>query len=272
MTSSRAALIAALLFLPASSLQEDPKAEKEKARQELKKKEEEAKAALKAYREERAEAKETDDHVRAVDKLGEADPHALIRTELLSVLNGPGLDPIRTAAAEALHKYKKDPAACDALIRHAKSREGADLRKRCLKSFGTIATFGRSTDLQVLFNEDDSTIARQAVDAVDAIGSVRMLRPLVDLLGELEQIREGRDPAPPPGSRDPRGGDSGDDHRIRRKKELLDPTKKAISTLWSKHGLGKAPKDATEATAVLAANRPKLKKIQEDEDAQDRGR
>jgi hypothetical protein len=234
MTSSRAALIAALLFLPAASLQEDPKAEKEKARQELKKREEEAKAALKAYREERAEAKETDDHVRAVDKLGEADPHALIR--------------------------------------HAKSREGADLRKRCLKSFGTIATFGRSTDLQVLFNEDDSTIARQAVDAVESIGSVRMLRPLVDLLGELEQIREGRDPAPPPGSRDPRGGDSGDDHRIRRKKELLDPTKKAISTLWSKHGLGKAPKDATEATAVLAANRPKLKKIQEDEDAQDRGR
>jgi len=271
MTTSRAALMAAILFLPAASFQADA-AEKEKARQEQKKKEDEAKAALKIYRDERAKAKETDDQVRAVDKLGESEPHPLIRTELLAVLNGTAADPIRTAAAEALHKYKKDPAVCDALIRHAKSREGADLRKRCLRSFGAIAPFGKSTELQTLFNEDDSTVAHQAVDAVDAIGSVRMLKPLVDLLGELERISENRSPEGPPVPGGPGKGESGNDHRIQRKKELLDPTRSAIAKMWTQHGLGKAPKDATEANAVLAANRPKLKKSQEDEDAQDRAR
>lgn len=272
MAHSRTGLIAMILLLTAASLPQDPKTDKEKARQEQKKKEEEAKAALKAYREERAKAKETDDHVRAVESLAQATPHPLIRTELIGILNSSSPDPIRIVAAEALKKYKKDAAACDALIRHAKTRQNEDLRKRCARSFGAIAPFGRSVELQPLFNEESPALAREAVEAVEAIGSVRMLRPLVDLLGELERIREdtGRDPGGPPVPGGAQKGESGNEQRIQRKKELLDPTRTAINTLWTGHALGKALKDATEANAALTASRSQLKKIQEDEDAKDK--
>ena len=277
MTRPLAALIAAILFLPAAGLQEGPNGDKEKEKQELQKREEEAKAALKAYREKRTKSKSEDDVISAIGLLKDAKPHKLIRTELLSLLNNNLPPKIRIEAAESLGEYKKDPIACDGLLQVAKSARGddlVDLRKECLRRFGNIAPFGKSVDLRNFFSEPDTVVAREAIGAVESIKSVRMLASLVALLGELERIREddGKDPGKDPGPEVPGGGQKQGDNNSQRKRktDLLEPTKKAINTIYGKHDPKKQLKDYTEANRAVADARAELRKIQDQEDAEDK--
>ena len=272
MMRTLALLFAALIVLPAASLQ-DPPEDKEAKKVEAAKAEEEAKAALKSFREKRVKAKTEADVIECMEILKEAKPHKLIRTELIQNLTNRGLKmKVRIEAADILRKYKKDPVACDALFRTAKSERGPDLRdlrKASLRSYGAIAPFGKSVDLKDLFPDVDTAVAREAIEAVESIKSVRMLKPLLDLLGELERIREddGGDRGPPVPDGTPGQGDN--NSKRDRKKELLDPTKDAINTLWAKHNSQKKLKDYTEANRAVADARADLKKIQDEEDKQD---
>ena len=265
-----AAPIAALLFLPAAALQ-DPKEDKKQQEQ---KAEDEAKAALKTYRDKRVKARKEEEVVDAILTLKEAKPHKLIRAELISILDGKLPPAIRVEAVGILGDYKKDTVACEALKGHARNERGAefvDLRRKCLRSFGNIAPFGKSADLQIFFTDPDNSVAREAIEAVESIRSVRMLKPLIDLLGELERIREddGKDPGPPvPGQEPPQQGNNNDQKR-KRKQDLLEPTKKAINAIWSKHDGKKQLKDYTQARNAVSEAKAALQKLQADEDKED---
>jgi hypothetical protein len=271
MTKSLAALLALLLFLPGAAPQ-DP--DKEKAKEEQRKKDEDAKAVLKTYHEMRQKGKTPDDAIEAVQKLQDAEPHVTIRNVLLGVLQGdPSID-VRIAAASALGSYKRDTGACDALLRNAKIQKDMGLRKKCIQRFGAIAPFGKSMDLFKTFVNDESTeIVKEMIEAVEEIKSIRMLRPLVDLLGELEQIRE--DKGDSGGGGPPLPGvpqnDSTNNQKLKRKKDLTDPTRKAINTIYKKYDSKAKLNTYTEAIAQLQRNKSFLTKLQEEEDRRDKG-
>ncbi len=276
MSRPLAALIAALLALPAAGLQDNPGGGQEDKKEEQQKKEDEAKAVLKAYREKRQKVKKEEDLIDAIGVLKEAKPHRLIRTELIALLEGTTLPrAVRIEAASALGDYKRDPVACDALVRRVRQERGdeaTDLRRKCLGSFGVIAPFGKSVDVQFVFSDPDHAVAREAVDAVERIRSVRMLKPLCDLLGELERIRDddGRDPGPdvPGGGAPPQQGDN--NTKRKRKEVLLDPTLKAVNSLYAKIDSKKTFKNYTEAVRAVSDHRAKLKEVQEAEDKEDK--
>lgn len=273
------ALLAALILLPAAGPQETPE-DKDKKKQEQQKADDEAKAALKAYQDKRKKVKSQDDLAEAIAVLKEAKPHKLIRTELISLLDSKLPAPVRVEAAAALGEYKKDTTACEALQRHArdergKEKEVVDLRKKCIRTFGDIALFGKSKDLQILFSDLDTAIAREAIDAVESIKSVRMLQPLLALLAELERIREDeggeKGPPEPPGGGGGSGGpNQGDkDSKKKRKDDLQNPTLKAINTIWGKVDSKKTFKNYTEANKGVGEKKAEIKKILEEEDAKD---
>ena len=270
MSKLQAALIAALLFLPAAAFPQDPKKDDKKL--EGQQAEDDAKAALKTYREKRNKAKKEEEIVDAIASLKEAKPHKLIRAELISILDGKLSPAVRVEAVIVLGEYKKDTVACDALKGHARSERGADvvaLRRKCLTSFGNIAPFGKAGDLQILFSDPDNSVAREAIEAVESIKSVRMLKSLIDLLGELERIREddGKDPGPPVPGAPPKQDDN--NSKRKRKQDLLEPTKKAVNTLWGKIDSKKRLKDYTEANRAFGDHQGDLRKIQAEEDKED---
>ena len=277
MTRTLAALIAALLVLPAAMPQDDPKDDKEKAKAEAKKRDEAAQATLKEYREAKAKARSADDTIEAVQKLGEAEPHPLLRNEILNVLQTDRSIDVRLAAAGSLGKYKRDVAACEALLRNARAQKDQLLKLKCMQKFGAIAPFYKSLDLKSFFDDEDIAMTKEAISAIEAINSVRMLRPLVDLLSELEQIREDKDGSqgggqgvpPPPGV--PAGSSNSTEQKQKRKKELTAPTRMAINTLWKKYDSKTKLNDSTQANAALARNRSFIQKIQDQEDREDKG-
>jgi len=270
MTKSLAALLALLLFLPGAAPQ-DP--DKEKAKEEQRKKDEDAKAVLKTYHEMRQKGKTPDDAIEAVQKLQDAEPHVTIRNVLLGVLQGdPSID-VRIAAASALGSYKRDAGACDALLRNAKTQKDMGLRKKCIQRFGAIAPFGKSMDIFKTFVNDENTeIVKEMIEAVEEIKSIRMLRPLVDLLGELEQIREdkGDSGGGPPLPGVPQA-DSTNNQKVKRKKDLTDPTRKAINTIYKKYDSKAKLNSYTEAIAQLQRNKSFLDKLKDEEDRRDKG-
>ncbi|HEU4338980.1 MAG TPA: hypothetical protein VFS19_02840 [Planctomycetota bacterium] len=269
-----AALLAALIFLPAAAVQDD---EKDLKKQEQQKADDEAKAVLKTYTEKKKKARTQDEFTEAIEILKEAKPHKLIRTELISILDSKLPAKVRIDAAAALKEYRKDTTACEALFRHAKDERAKDndvfdLRKRCLRSFGDIAPFGKSMDLQILYNEPDTSIARAAIEATEVIKSVRMLRPLLALLAELERIRDddGRDPGPEvPGGGGPNQGQDDKNSKRKRKADLEKTTLAAINSIWGKIDSKKTFKNYTEANGTYQEKRSEVKKFQDEEDAKD---
>lgn len=230
---------------------------------------EEAKAILKDYKEKRKNARKAEEISAALSLLNKADPHPLIRAELVSQLESHLPPALRFPVAEALGRYSKDRRACDALIRLAREDRGKerfDLRKRCLRSFAEIAPFGRSTDLLALFYDPDPAIARAAVDAARRIASVRMLGPLVELLGELERIRDGDPGDCGPDQR------AGDDPKRRRRRELIEPIREAMQRIWMKVGVKGRLLNYTDASRLLAERREDLRRVRMEEDKRDRNR
>lgn len=279
MTRLLAALFAAMLFLPAAAFQDPPKDDKEKQKEEQKKLDDEAKAAIKAYTDKRKKAKSEDEMVDSMAPLKEARPHKLVRAELTGILVGKWPYLMRTEAAAFLRGYKKDVSVCDTLIKVAKAEripESLDLRKRCLRSFAEIAPFAKSVDLQQLFADVETKVAREAVEAAETIKSVRMLPSLVALWGELERIREddSKDPGPGgggpevPGGGGPKEGDNSS--KRQRKEDLLDPAKKAVASLFGKVDAKIQVKTYTEANKALGEKRSQIKKLQDEEDEKDR--
>jgi len=272
MIRTAAALIATLLILPGAWAQDDAKNDKEKAKEEAKKRDEDAKAALKSFRDAFNKGKSADDKIEAIQKLESADPHPLIRAELGNILaSNPSID-VRIAAASSLGKFKKDVGAADILLNNAKAQKDEGLKRKCLQKFGAVATFGKSMALKPFFNDENNVIVREAIEAIEAINSVRMLQPLVELLGELESIREDKGDQgggqPLPGVPQ---GDNTNNQKVKRKKELTDPVRKAINTLWKKYDSRTKLNNYTDANSQLARNRPHLLKIQETEDKEDKG-
>jgi hypothetical protein len=270
-------LLAALILLPAAAFQDPPADDKEAKKQEQQKADDEAKAALKAYQDKRKHPKSMDDVIEAIDILKKAKPHKLIRAELLSIL-GSKLPPlVRIEAVAAFAEYKKDTTVCEALQRHAREERGKDkdildLRKKCIRTFGDIAPYGKSKDMYILFSDLDTTIAREAIDAVESIKSVRMLQPLLALLAELERIREDeggeRGPGVPDGGAG--GPNQGDNNsKKKRKDDLQNPTLKAINTIWGKVDSKKTFKNYTEAVKGVGEKKAEIKKILDEEDAKD---
>jgi hypothetical protein len=274
MTRTVAALLATLLVLPGAWAQEDAKSEKEQAKEEAKKRDDDAKAALKNYREARGKAKSADDVIEAVQKLENADPHPMIRQELANVLGGDRSIDVRIAAASALGKFKKDPAACEVLLQNAKTQKDEGLRRKCLQRFGAIAPFGKSRDLKPFFHDENNVIVKEAIESIEQVNSIRMLQPLIELLGELESIREdkgdqgGGGGAPLPGVPQ---GDNTNNQKVKRKRELMDPVRKAINSLWKKYDSRTKLNDYTSANSQLLRNKSFLMKIQELEDREDKG-
>jgi len=272
MTRTMAALIATLLILPGASPQDDAKSDKEKAKEEAKKKDEDAKAALKGYRDMLAKAKSPDDVIEAIQKLETAEPHPMIRAEFTRVLENDRSIDVRIAAASALGKFKKDIAACDVLLNNARTQKEDSVKKKCIQRFGAIAPFRKSEDLKRFFHDENNEIVKEALDAIKDINSVRMLRPLIDLLGELEQIKEdkGDSGGGPPLPGVPQG-DSSNNQRLKRKRELTDPTRTAINHLWRKYDSKTKLNDYTTANSQLQRNKTHLMKLQDAEDREDKG-
>ena len=272
MIRTAAALIATLLILPGAWAQDDAKSDKEKAKEEAKKKDDEAKAALKAFKTAFNSGKSADDKIEAIQKLESADPHPLIRAELGNILaSNPSID-VRIAAASALGRFKKDAGAAEILLNNAKAQKDEGLKRKCLQKYGVVAPFGKSTLLKPFFNDENNVIVREAIEALETINSIRMLQPLVDLLGELESIREDKGDQgggqPLPGVPQ---GDNTNHQKVKRKKELTDPVRKAINTLWKKYDSRTKLNNYTDANSQLARTRPHLMKIQDAEDKEDKG-
>jgi hypothetical protein len=277
MVKSLALLFAALLALPAAASQEDPKAEKEKAKQEAREREDAARKALEAYRAACAKAKNPEDIIMAIqDKLESAEPHPLIRSELINVLGNHRSIDVRMEAAAGLGKYKKDAEAGRVLLANSKAQRDEQLQKKCIEKFGVVALHRMAPDLKSWFSSDNTSLAREAIEAVEEINSVRMLRPLIELLGELESIREDKDGSgsggsygpPPPGV--PQGNSSAD-QKLKRKRDLIDSVRKAINTLWKKYDPKLKTNTYKEANANLQRYDTFLKKIQVEEDKEDQG-
>ena len=268
-----AALIAMLLVLPGASFQEDEKSEKERAKEEAKQKENAAKAAIKAYWDARRNPKSADVIIEAIQKLEDAEPHPLIRQELARALGGePSID-VRIAAASALGKFKKDTAASDILLQNAKTQKDEGLRKKCLQRYGAIAPYSKSKDLKVFFNDENNGIVKEAIEAIEQINSIRMLQPLIELLGELDQIKEdkgdqGGGGPPLPGVPQ---GDSTNNQRLKRKRELTDPVRKAVNTLWKKYDSRTKLNDYTSANSQFQRNKSFLMDLQKKEDLEEKG-
>lgn len=275
MVKSLALLFAALLALPAAAPQDDPKADKEKAKQEAKEKEDAARNALEAYRAACSKAKNPEDIIMAIqDKLESAEPHPLIRSELVNLLGNHRSIDVRMEAAAALGKYKKDAEAGRVLLANARGQKDEQLQKKCLEKFGAVALHRMAFDLKPWFTNENTGLVREAIEAIEEINSVRMLRPLIELLGELESIREDKEGSggggsygpPPPGVPQ---GNSSQDQKLKRKKELIDPVRKAINTLWKKYDPKLKTNTYKEANANLQRYDSFLKKIQAEEDKED---
>lgn len=267
-----AAAFVAMLVLPGAAFQEEPD-DKEAKKQEQQKAEDEAKAVVKSYREKRKKARKEDDIVDAINLLMDAKPHRLIRAELVDVLDSKLPPKLRVDAAATLNKYKKDALVCDSLLRRAREERGpdsVDLRKRCLRSFGDIAPFAKAVDLEIFFPDQENSVARAAIEACESIKSVRSLRALIALLGELERIREddGKDPGPGVPGGPPQQGDN--NSKRKRKEDLLDPTKAAISAIFAKVDSKFKLKDYTGANRALGEHRGKIRQKQDEEDIEDR--
>ena len=273
MIRTLAAVLATLLVLPGAWAQEDEKSEKERAKEEAKKRDDDAKAALKNYRELRAKARSADDVIEAIIKLEDAEPHPSIRAELANVLSTDRSIDVRISAAGALGKYKKDVAAADILLQNARGQKDEGLRRKCLQRYGAIAPFGKSKDLKPFFNDENNVIVREAIEAIAAINSIRMLQPLVELLGELEQIKE--DKGDQGGGGPPLPGvpqnDSTNNQRLKRKRELTDPTRQAINALWKKYDSRTKLNNYTEANTQVQRNKSYLMDLQKKEDLEDKG-
>ena len=273
MIRTAAALIATLLLLPGASFQDDEKSEKERAKEEAKQKETAAKAALKAYWDARRNPKSADDIIEAIQKLEDAEPHPLIRQELAKALGGePSID-VRIAAASALGKYKRDPAASDILLQNAKAQKDEGLRRKCLQRYGVIAPFSKSRDLKAFFTDENNAIVKEAIEAIEQINSIRMLQPLIELLGELEQIKEDKGDQSgggPPLPGVPQG-DSTNSQRIKRKRELTDPVRKAVNALWKKYDSRTKLNDYTNANSQFQRNKSFLTDLQKKEDVEEKG-
>jgi len=270
MTRTMALLFAAFAALPGALAQEGPKDDKEKAR----KAEAAAKKAIDAYRS--VKATTPDEAVAAIrDHLDGADLHPLIRSTLTHVLqNHPFID-ARIAAVDALGRYKKDKEAARILMQNSKLQKDVELQKKCLRRFGAVAPYGMSVELKWWFPNENHALAREAIEAAEAVNSIRMLQPLVELLGELERIndKEAQDPGQdPPLPGVPEGTPKNSNYeKVKRKKELIDPTRKAVNALWKKHD-SNAPLNTYDAAAkALLANKKQLLAIQEQEDLEDRG-
>ena len=259
--------LAAVLFaLTAAAFQESPEDKKQREQKE----ETEAKAAIAKYKDARKKSHKEEEVIEAISILGDAAPHRLVRNELVNVLVETRLRPTaRIDAAAALGKYKKDVGACDALHKRAReerAKEAQDFRKRCLKSFGEIAPFAKAVDLEEFFGNPDHGVARASIEAAETIGSVRMLPPLVALLSELERIRED---GAPEGPGELPGNKAGDDSKRERKKELLDPTRAAVKTIWAKVDSTVQIKDSSDAFKVLNERRAAIAKVRKEEDEKD---
>ena len=265
MARTLTALSAALLILTGARFQEETKPDAAAA-------DDAAKAAVKAFKEKWSKARSEADFSDALSGLKAAEPHRLIRGELVTVLEGRTPPVVRIDAVSGLGKYKKDPIACDALLRRAREErkpESLDLRKKCLRTFGDIAPFAKSVDLLPLFSDPELSIVREAIEATEAIKSVRVLPQLMALYGELDRIRDDDGGEQGPGV--PGAGGPAEDKNSKRKKkeELLEPTKKAIASIWSKVDK-KTFKNYTEANRALGQSRAEIKKVQEQEEAEDK--
>jgi hypothetical protein len=271
MIRTAVALIATLMILPGAWAQDDAKNDKEKAKEEAKKKDDDAKAALASFRKSFNAGKSADDKIEAIQKLENADPHPLIRSEFGNILaSNPSID-VRIAAASALGRFKKDVGAAEILLNNAKAQKDEGLKRKCLQKFGAVAPFGKSLSLKPFFNDENNLIVREAIEAIEAINSIRMLQPLVELLGELENIREDKaDQGGQPLPGVPQG-DNTNNQKVKRKKELTDPVRKAINTLWKKYDSRTKLNNYTEANSQIRRNQPHLMKIQETEDKEDKG-
>ncbi|HEU4338981.1 MAG TPA: hypothetical protein VFS19_02845 [Planctomycetota bacterium] len=227
-----------------------------------------AAAVVKDYKDKRAKARKDEEVKAAILQLTKANPHPLIRSELISVLDSRLHPDLRLGAAEALGGYAKDRTACNALIPGAyegRGREMSELRKRCLRAFGAIAPHARSTDLQALFSDPDVWVCREAVVSAGRIRSVRMLGPLVSLLGELERIRDddidrGPNPRPP----------KVDHVKLRRKRELMQPVREALQLIWSKVNAKIRIVIYIQVERLLSEYRADIQKALVGEDRQDR--
>lgn len=223
------------------------------AQEERRQEEETARAVLRVHREKRAMARTEAEVIAAVAVLGAADPHPMIRSELVVLLERNYPPAVRMEVAEALGSYGKDAAACAALIRRAgeeRRKDATVLRRTCLRVFASIATHGRSVDLAGFFSDANLAVAREAVAAAGTIQSVRMLKPLTDLLGELESIRD-------------EGGEWG------RRAELLEPTRAAINAIWRKIDSKKKLKSYTEANRAVVGCGAEIRRILSEENRED---
>ena len=274
MSRMLALAVAVLVALPGAWAQdEEPKDEKEKAKQAAAV----AQKAIDAYRADLAKAKNDDDIAAAIqDNLDTADPHPLIRAVLANLLQTHPRIEVRITAASSLGRYKKDRDVARILFQNAKSQRDEGLQKKCLQRFGAVAPYGMSVDLKAWFYGENLVLAREAIEAAESINSIRMLQPLVELLGELEAIREdkpqdggGNYGPPPPGV--PQGGSNQNNEKVKRKKELIDVTRKAINVIWKKHDPKSRLNTYKDANLAVQRNRKFLDKIRADEDAEDNG-
>jgi hypothetical protein len=259
------ALSAALLILTGARFQDEKKPEAATA-------DDAAKAVVKAFKEKWSKSRTESDFSDAITILKDAEPHRLVRSEILTVLEGRTPPVVRIDAVSALGKYKKDPIACDALIRRAREErkpEALDLRKRCLRTFGDIAPFAKSVDLLPLFSDPELSVVREAIEAAEEIKSVRILPQLMALYGELDRIRDDDGGEQGPGV--PGGGGPAEDKNSKRKRkeELLEPTRKAIASIWSKIDK-RTFKNYTEANRAMGQSRADIKKAQEKEEEEDK--
>jgi len=274
MSRMLALLVATLVALPAARAQDEaPMDEKEKAKQA----QTAAQKAIDAYHADDRKAKNDDDRSAAIqDNLDAAEPHPLIRQVLANILQTHPRIEVRITAASSLGRYKKDRDVAKILFQNAKSQRDEGLQKKCLQRFGAVAPFGMAGELKWWFSSENLALAREAIEATESVNSIRMLGPLVELLGELEAIREdkpqdsgGNYGPPPPGV--PQGSGNQNNEKLKRKKELIDVTRKAINVLWKKYDNKSRLNTYKDANLAIQRNRKGLDKIRTDEDAEDNG-
>ena len=152
----------------------------------------EAKTRIADFQKDLKKAKGLDDQVQAVEKLGEK-KHSKILDELKKCLGG-GLPDVRSAAALAISKYKKDERAADALVNTAKGSQAAkplqEVAIKCIRYLADVGIRSKSKEMHFYFDHPVVDISHEAIDTCKALKSKDSIDPLINLLLQLEAIKE----------------------------------------------------------------------------------
>lgn len=184
----------------------------------------EADKALEQFKADLKKAKEVQDFVSAIEKLGET-RHPKILGELKTWLTKVPSSEVRSAAALQLSKYERDKEAAEALLAAVGAQKDPAVAVKCVQYAGDTKVKAIAPKLVALYKHKDIDLAREAIDSSGKIKSKDTIEPLIAVVKDLEAVSESG------GQGQPQIGPQQEDERVKRKKSLLPAALSALKEI-----------------------------------------